>query len=38
MESWKWCESNKLAKNGRNKLGVQSYKYRECGVVFTIVN
>ena len=34
MESCKNCGSNKLTKNGRNKLGVQSYKCREYGGVF----
>ena len=34
MESCKGCGSAKLAKNGKNKLGVQRYKCKECGGVF----
>ncbi len=34
MESCKGCGSNKLTKNGRNKLGVQRYQCQECGGVF----
>jgi len=34
MENCKGCGSNKLSKNGKNKLGSQRYKCKECGRVF----
>ncbi len=34
MEGCKGCGSNKLIKNGKNKLGTQRYKCKECGGTF----
>ena len=34
MKSCKGCGSNKLTKNGKNKLGAQRYKCKECGGTF----
>lgn len=36
MENCKGCGSDKLIKNGRNKLGTQRYKCKECGGTFIV--
>lgn len=34
MDTCKSCSGNKLVKNGKNKLGVQRYKCKDCGGTF----